>query len=607
MKKYTLYILTIAALAFASACNKAPQPTPVPDPEPGPIYEDMNASEIWYTTTDGKAMTPVNIGDFDVNYVSTVFDEETGTGVMYFDGPVKKIGDNAFAGSELLATVVIPEEVQTIGKNAFKGCKNLTSVEFNGSVNEICDYAFSECGFEEFKFPGKITKMGTGVMKDCKKLTAVEFAKTDALIGDYCFDGCENLNDVTFPQQAKTLGSYVFKGCNKYRIVEPSFDEIPSLGENTFAQDSLFFITASLKRMDEYKSKWSAYADHVMLSWYDVNQIDLANWTDYMPDCMPLSMMTVPAAHDAATYFANSHTPWAAIIKDQDLDYSQSWNWGTRMFDLRVGYYNMQLSYVGFFCHGKIFELSQLNNIEDDIKDHFPTKDQIKNSFMILELQIDMPGDPTDEGGAYLQDYVTSELVAKYGREKFVLYRPDMTLGEARGKIMFFVTDKELTQDITSLSGTSPLPTIYRNTGDSTMTPFYGDKDAKPFPFAYQNKFEVEHHPNEKLEAILNGLEQRKANKIHLPFFNGLNAAFALETGLGMSWPVSTYINPIIVDYLSANELDDKFCQPLGFVFYDYVGIQSLSQVVSSDPVFKGDELAHLLVWHNFKDVYFKY
>lgn len=588
MKKYTLYIFTIAALAFASACHKTPQPTPVPDPEPGPIYEDMKASEIWYTTTDGKAMTPVNIGDFDVNYVSTVFDKETGTGVMYFDGPIKKIGDNAFAGSEILATVVLPENVQTIGKNAFKGCKNLTSVEFNGSVNEICDYAFSECGFEEFKFPGKITKMGTGVLKGCKALTKVTFNNNVAVIGDYCFDGCEKLTDVTFPADVKTIGDCIFRGCTSLVILYANFkDALPVLGKDVFENGSNLFVRVSYDRFNDYKAAWGDNARHIMVG-SGSEKIDLKNWTDYMPDCMPLSMMTIPSAHDAATYFADEHGVYACILKDQNLDYKDQWGYGIRFFDLRIGYDDDDDYYFYHGPYGYWSKLDELSTIKE-----LPDYNTIKNSFMFLEFQVDNPdSDHLDKGKMKdlmkkVMSYLTED--GMYASSNFVAYHPDMTLEEARGKILISITDEPLGAGIT-------LPYVYRSGGQ--ITPFNSSTSTTPFDIVVQNEFEVK-DGDAKLSKIKEGLQKHKEAGLSVPFFNGLNATQDHHPMPGQSWAISQVVNPSVANSLES--LEDIYMQPLGFTFFDFVGVENIILIFSKE-VFMGGTLARDLVMHNFKD-----
>lgn len=622
--KRILYIILVVLAVIPAACKKQI----APEPEPEPIgREEFPGNVIYYTTVDDKPLLLPDIKAFSSDYVATYYQD--GQGVFLFADNVetinagafnkndklksislsphiKTIGDDAFSDCENLESVSFSRwaNLNLIGKNAFKGCKNLTSLTVECSVNEIGDYAFSESSVESFKFPSKVTKMGTGVMKDCKSLTSVVFDDTDTVIGDYCFDGCEKLSSVILPKKGKALGSYVFKGCNNVRILHANFDEIPTLGEKTFTQDSLFFITAPIKELSDYRSKWSEWADHIMVCEEDREQVDLANWTDYMPDCMPLSMMTIPAAHDAATYYAISHTVQAYVVKDQDLDYKNSWDWGTRMYDLRLGYDDLDGTY---FVHSHFSIFSTMNTISGDIRGgHFPTKDQIKNSFLMMELQIDMPADPDQDGADLLMNEFTTEILKIYDRENFVLYHPDMTLGEARGKIIMTVTDELSTHRFSSKI--EPLPIVFRNTDNNIMTPFYGDPDAKPFEFACQNEWEVKYSAGEKYTAITSALDKRRKDKNRLPFFDGFNAAFPMSFhGLGSSWDVSTFVNPTIVRDLSDSTLTDTFRQPLGFVFYDFVGIHSLHQYFGSDPVFDGDELAKHLVWHNFRDVYFTY
>lgn len=604
MKKYTLYILTIAALAFASACHKTPQPTPVPDPEPGPIYEDMKDNEIWYTTTDGRAMTPVNIGDFDVNYVSTVFDKETGTGVMYFDGPIKKIGDNAFAGSEILTTVVLPETVQTIGKNAFKGCTNLTSVEFNGSVNEICDYAFSECPFETFEFPSKITKMGTGVLKDCKALAKVTFSKSDAVIGDNCLEGCEALTEVTLPTQSTRIGDYAFKGCSSLTTLHAAFEgTLPTVGKDAFENGSHLFVRVDYDRFQDYKSAWGDNAKHVMVG-AGSEKIDRGHWTEYMPECMPLSFLTVPGLHDAATWMCDITSPINDIIKDQAYDYSHVWDIGARAFDMRLGYDNNiamgDLDDRCCFYHGDFSdEICKLHRFSEDINDHFPSPDKLDSSFMILIAK--MENCDWDKGYLNVFEHFMSLLISKYSADRFISYNPSLTLGDIKGKIALFVRDSVFVGDYSKINGLKQVPVNYMDFDTSEIIPYVDAKETgDKYKILIQDKYEVI-DANAKYQAIHNALGSSNGDFLVV---NGFNAVRIQKPKNMYSWPISSKLNRMIVNDLEPAYPDPIYMRPMGIVLYDFCGYDTYTGMFGVTFDFAGDALQTHLVRQNFLDRY---
>ena len=59
--------------------------------------------------------------------------------------PVTSIGDLAFAYSESLTSIIIPESVTSIGNDAFYDCNSLTSITIPDSVTSIGRSAFGRC------------------------------------------------------------------------------------------------------------------------------------------------------------------------------------------------------------------------------------------------------------------------------------------------------------------------------------------------------------------------------------------------------------------------------------------------------------------------------
>lgn len=92
---------------------------------------------------------------------------------------VKTIGEDAFGGCGLLASITIPNSVSEIEKGAFYYCKNLTSITIPNSVKSIGYNALSGCvGLRSVTFPKELKKE---VTKDLLILSEEE--KTDSKTG----------------------------------------------------------------------------------------------------------------------------------------------------------------------------------------------------------------------------------------------------------------------------------------------------------------------------------------------------------------------------------------------------------------------------------------
>ena len=106
-----------------------------------------------------------------------------GTSVKYvgIGRTVKTIGDNAFAGCELLDNVTLPIALEKIGKSAFAGCSSLKNITFMKNVAEIGDSAFSGCtSLESLSLPESLETLGKDVFYGCTALKLIEFSGTVA-------------------------------------------------------------------------------------------------------------------------------------------------------------------------------------------------------------------------------------------------------------------------------------------------------------------------------------------------------------------------------------------------------------------------------------------
>ena len=98
---------------------------------------------IYYTSSDGKIVTPDETDVFGANITNNVY--TNGQGIISFDGPITTIGNYAFYNCRSLTSVNIPDSVTSIGNHAFGYCRSLTSITIPDSVTKIEDYAFRYC------------------------------------------------------------------------------------------------------------------------------------------------------------------------------------------------------------------------------------------------------------------------------------------------------------------------------------------------------------------------------------------------------------------------------------------------------------------------------
>lgn len=120
----------------------------------------------------------------------------------------EKIGSYAFAHSEGLEKVVLPQSVTTFGFSAFKG-SNLTEINLEG-VTTLDQYALSACNnLTSVKLSA--TSIPKYLFKDSIALETVEFTGSDITILDYAFDGCIALSEIKGSDKVATIYSYAFR------------------------------------------------------------------------------------------------------------------------------------------------------------------------------------------------------------------------------------------------------------------------------------------------------------------------------------------------------------------------------------------------------------
>jgi hypothetical protein len=103
---------------------------------------------------------------------------------------VTAIGDYAFTGGGVLASIVMPDFIRETGKETFNNCKLLTSVTVPDSVNTIGKFAFSGCvSLKNVTIPDSVINIGEDAFLECSQLDAV-FNASKTII----FNGPRNWN-----------------------------------------------------------------------------------------------------------------------------------------------------------------------------------------------------------------------------------------------------------------------------------------------------------------------------------------------------------------------------------------------------------------------------
>ena len=184
-------------------------------------------NQIWYTSSNGKIVTPKATGVFGATIMSNVY--EDGMGIITFDGDVTEIGESAFSDCETLRSIIIPNSVTKIGKwafyliglkkvtipnsvttigyRAFEGC-DLTEITIPHSVTQIGEFAFFSNEFTTITIPSSVTKIGEGAFAGCDFLIRMVVES-----GNPVYDSRNNCNAII-----ETGTNTLVAGCQKTLI-----------------------------------------------------------------------------------------------------------------------------------------------------------------------------------------------------------------------------------------------------------------------------------------------------------------------------------------------------------------------------------------------------
>lgn len=157
----------------------------------------MNKNIIYYTSTDGKKVTPCGFENFGANILSNTYLD--GQGKIIFDKSVIRVGMQAFFDCTSLSNITIPDSITSIGLSAFAYCIHLSNITIPNSVTNITDNAFFVCtGLINITIPNSVISIGNGVFWCCTSLPSITIPESVTSIGFRAFYGCIRLSSIKY-------------------------------------------------------------------------------------------------------------------------------------------------------------------------------------------------------------------------------------------------------------------------------------------------------------------------------------------------------------------------------------------------------------------------
>ena len=133
---------------------------------------------------------------------------------VYFDGAnytVAAIADGAYSQSRV-TQVQIPNTVTRIGAEAFAGCDQLASITLPLYLQEVSPRMLAGTAIANIAIPEGVTEIGEGAFHECVQLHTVYLPTSLLMVGEDAFEDCFNLFEIycAAPEPPEVLGEKNF-------------------------------------------------------------------------------------------------------------------------------------------------------------------------------------------------------------------------------------------------------------------------------------------------------------------------------------------------------------------------------------------------------------
>lgn len=216
---------------------------------------------------------------------------------------LESIGTYAFSGKTALQEIDLPESLKTIGNYAFSDCSKLMNVSFGNSLQSIGIDAFYRCSsLQNVTIPVSVTSIGIDAFLYCTSMKEASI-NANASISKYSFGGCRSLNKVLIGNEVTSIGSYAFQSCSSLAEVVIG-NGVSSIGSSAFdgcSQLTDLSIGQNVTRIDSYAFSGCGSLQQVSLP------VGLKTIGSYaFQNCSKLSELRIPSSVTSISDYAFS-------------------------------------------------------------------------------------------------------------------------------------------------------------------------------------------------------------------------------------------------------------------------------------------------------------
>ena len=307
------------------------------------------------------------------------------------------------------------------------------------------------------------------------------------------------------------------------------------------------------------------------------------NWITQLPDNAYASQLSIPGTHDAAT---GDGTVFS-LGKTQSLSLQEQWDMGIRAFDLRPGYKKVRKSLFKYenelhIYHGIVETKTSFRKAVQVLSDNLAANPG-EFAIIIMRFENDSPlYNKRDVWNSLMSSFLTS---SDFPAERRIDFRPDLTVGELRGKILVLSRDA-----YASTPSTGAFVSGWSHSESGTTSAVISGKNASA-TLQLQDYYSVGNKEG-KIASILNFADLAAGAEPGVWTINH-TSGYVGKIGSDLSIKQNAENNNIaLYNYLTGSS---KPCGGTGIILLDHAGIHS-----SGSFDIYGDLLPQAVIDNNF-------
>ena len=307
------------------------------------------------------------------------------------------------------------------------------------------------------------------------------------------------------------------------------------------------------------------------------------NWITELPDNAYASQLSIPGTHDAATGDGTTFS----LGKTQSLTLQEQWNMGIRVFDLRPGYKKVRKGFFKYInelhiYHGIVETRTSFKAAVKVLSDNLAANPG-EFAIILMRFENDSPlYNKRDVWNSLMSSFLKS---SDFPTERRIDFRPDLTVGELRGKILVLSRDA-----YASTPSTGAFVSGWSHSVDGTTNAVISGKNASA-TLQLQDYYSVE-NKEAKIASIKNYVDLASAAEPGVWTINhtsGYTGTIGSDSSIKQN---AENNNVALYDYLTDSS---RSAGSTGIILLDHAGVRS-----SGSYDIYGDLLPQAIIDNNF-------